>query len=116
MTPIPSKRSNETVLLRMQGKRPADARMLAQQQVRLLTGMSRLLQRLLRSLLWPLLRPQEQRRVQGLLASLDNDLELARLVARTPPVPSVPDEQDPGLEAHGNLVPPVAGNGQEALP
>jgi len=66
------------------GKHASDARMLAQQQVRLLTGMSRLLRRLLRSLLWPLLRPQERRRVLALLDALESDLGLARMVAKTP--------------------------------
>jgi len=112
-----SKHSKETALHRTPGKHPADARMLAQQQVRLLSGMSRLLRRLLRSLLWPLLRPQEQRRVIGLLTSLENDLQLAQLIARTPPAPSVRDEQASDLEAaYRNSVPPVAGNEQEALP
>ena len=56
---------------------PRDARMLAQQQVRLLGGMSRLLSRLLRGLLWQELTPAERRRVLALLSRLDSDLRLA---------------------------------------
>ena len=61
---------------------PRDARMLAQQQVRLLGGMSRLLSRLLRGLLWQELTAGERRRCLALLARLDSDLALALAIAR----------------------------------
>ena len=67
--------------------------MLAQQQVRLLAGMSRLLRRLLRSLLWREMRPAEQRRVSETLSRLDHDLSLLRLVMRSPA--QIPDDQEP---------------------
>ena len=56
--------------------------MLAQQQARLLGGMSRLLSRLLRSLLWQELTPRERRRSLALLSRLDSDLTLALSIAR----------------------------------
>lgn len=59
-----------------------DARMLAQQQVRLLGGLSRLLSRLLHSLLWQELTPAECRRALALLSRLDSDLVLALSIAR----------------------------------
>ena len=59
-----------------------DARMLAQQQARLLGGMSRLLSRLLHSLLWQELTPVERRRALTLLSRLDSDLRLALSIAR----------------------------------
>ena len=59
-----------------------DTRMLAQQQVRLLGGLSRLLSRLLRSLLWNELTPAERRRVLTLLSRLDSDLTLSLSIAR----------------------------------
>ena len=59
-----------------------DARMLAQQQVRLLGGLSRLLARLLRGLLWQELTPAERRRTLALLSRLDSDLHLALSIAR----------------------------------
>jgi hypothetical protein len=57
--------------------------MLAQQQVRLLTGLTRLLARLLRSLLWPELSPAERRRVLLFMARLEHDLDLLRHVTRS---------------------------------
>lgn len=99
------------------GRHAADARMLAQQQVRLLTGMARLLRRLLRSLLWPLLSPQERRRVLALSASLESDLKLAHTVARGRTVPPGAFPEGATPTRHGRRhVPPVAGSGQEALP
>lgn len=62
--------------------RPDDARMLAQQQVRLLGGQSRLLRRLLRGLVWFELNPAERRRVLSLLSHLDSDMALALAIAR----------------------------------
>ena len=59
-----------------------DARMLAQQQVRLLGGQSRLLRRLLRGLVWFELNPSERRRVLSLLSHLDSDMALALAIAR----------------------------------
>lgn len=56
--------------------------MLAQQQVRLLGGMSRLLSRLLRGLLWQELTTGERRRCLVFLARLDSDLRLALAIAR----------------------------------
>ena len=56
--------------------------MLAQQQVRLLGGMSRLLSRLLRGLLWQELTAGERRRCLALLSRLDSDLRLALAIAR----------------------------------
>ena len=61
--------------------------MLAQQQVRLLGGMSRLLARLLRSLLWQELTPGERRRVLALLLRLDSDMRLSLSIARGNPLP-----------------------------
>ena len=56
--------------------------MLAQQQVRLLGGLSRLLSRLLHSLLWQELTPAERRRCLSLLSRLESDLHLALSIAR----------------------------------
>jgi len=55
--------------------------MLAQQQLRLLGGQSRLLSRLMRSLLWPELRPAERRRIAVSLARLGHDIELTEIIA-----------------------------------
>ena len=70
------------------GKHYADTRMLAQQQVRLLAGMTRLLSRLLHSLLWEQLRPHERRRALLLLARLEHDLALTRVLTRSQPMGS----------------------------
>lgn len=55
--------------------------MLGQQQVRLLTGMARLLNRLLHSLQWHELSAIERRRVHALLAHLDSDTAFALAIA-----------------------------------
>ncbi len=89
--------------------------MLAQQQLRLLVGQSRLLSRLMRGLLWAELRPAERRRVGLLLARLEHDAELASMIAR----PLAPEPAGPSKKTareKGGLMPPKAGNGQEALP
>lgn len=65
--------------------------MLARQQVRLLSGLTRLLSRLLRSLLWQELSSAERRRVLLLLARLEHDLALLRHVTGTPPLGTEPD-------------------------
>lgn len=62
-------------------KPPAEVRLLARQQMRMLGGTARLLSLLLRSSLWTELRPSERRRVLGLLARVENDMELAHVVA-----------------------------------
>ena len=64
--------------------------MLAQQQLRLLAGMTRLLSRLLHSLLWEQLRPIERRRALLLLARLEHDLSLTRILTRSQPLGSDP--------------------------
>lgn len=68
--------------------------MLAQQQVRLLGGMSRLIARLLRSLLWQELTSGERKRVLLLLLRLDSDLALALAIARGPALPGISEEDD----------------------
>ena len=72
-----------------------DARMLAQQQVRLLGGMSRLLARLLRGLLWQELTPGERRRILSFLSRLDSDLRLALSIARGAIPPEACEEEAP---------------------
>lgn len=69
--------------------------MLAQQQVRLLGGMSRLLARLLRGLLWQELTPGERRRALAFLSRLDSDLRLALSIARGASLPKSRDEEAP---------------------
>src|SRR5579871_1416415 len=83
--------------------RSTDARMLAQQQARLLRGMSRLLSRLLRSLLWDELEPNERRRAVAFLARVEHDLELTRLVAKRPFPRGVPSGKDleARVQSHG---------------
>jgi hypothetical protein len=89
--------------------------MLAQQQLRLLVGQSRLLSRLMRGLLWAELRPAERRRVALLLARLEHDAELAATIAR----PLRPESAGPCKKTARDKcgrMPPEAGSGQEALP
>src|SRR5258708_7348537 len=64
---------------------PADTRMLAQQQVRLLGGMVRLLSRLLCSLLWEEMHPREQKKVLAWIAKLEYDLHSVRRRTTTRP-------------------------------
>ena len=90
--------------------------MLAQQQVRLLGGQSRLVCKLMRSLLWDELLPSDRRKVGLFLSRIEHDSRLAALVAR--PVPSVANEtvtQKAALRG-GGRVPAEARRCQEALP
>ena len=60
-----------------------DTRMLAQQQARLLGSMSRLLLRLLKSLLWQEMGPKERKRILAWLSQLEQELRSVRPLRET---------------------------------